>query len=201
MKSSRKIITGLKSKVYNWDMHYFFVKISEASILNVKRTYRTKWNLDIGRYFDQFVLRCGAKISSSNFFFFFSERHPFGKGFPWDGFLDDVKKLKALGQRKCPDIHEERIRRSLAVLGRCIFFLFVGFAYFSSLSYLAYFDVTQIVGREDAKKWGEQSSNLWGSSNRWGSSNHWGLHLPMSHEYFQPPRINNNWHDLYLYQN
>lgn len=35
-KPKFKLITGFKSKVYDWDRYYFFVKIIEASMSNVK---------------------------------------------------------------------------------------------------------------------------------------------------------------------
>lgn len=48
MKPCHRIITGFTSKVYNWDANYFFVKINEASVLNVREHYRTQWNSAVG---------------------------------------------------------------------------------------------------------------------------------------------------------
>lgn len=50
MRPKRKIITDFKDKIYNWDAFYFFVKINEASVLDVGAHYRTRCNLAFGRY-------------------------------------------------------------------------------------------------------------------------------------------------------
>lgn len=82
MKSKYKVTSSLKSKVYNWDRNYFYVKINKATVFNVNRHYRAKWNTTIGRCFSKFCLLYEvSRLARLTLPFLVSYRHPIGKGF------------------------------------------------------------------------------------------------------------------------